>query len=69
MDWAVLQVMLIPEIVTTCVEVLSIDGNQLGVVPRHAAAPGSHPKKNRGIVAEVTRKGLDDLGTIGLLQF
>jgi len=52
-DGRLAQIMLVPHVVATRVEVLAVDRNQLGVVPRNAVAPGADPQEDVGIGGQV----------------
>ena len=55
------QVVLVPEIVAARVQVDAIDRDNLGVIPRSAASPGTDPQANVGIVREMLGELLNDL--------
>ena len=64
MDGIVLEVVGIPHVVTTGMEVTTIDGNDFGVIPRNALAPCSHPKMKIGIWWKISCESVNNGGTI-----
>ena len=68
-DWVIIMdttYVIIPQIVTTGVKVLSIDGNDLGMVPGNAIAPGTDPQQNIRVVGQAGSECLQDLGAVHL---
>mmetsp|Transcript_26041 Transcript_26041/g.57884 ORF Transcript_26041/g.57884 Transcript_26041/m.57884 type:complete len:251 (-) Transcript_26041:358-1110(-) len=59
-DGVVLKVMRIPHIVAASVKVLSVNGNDLGMVPAHSTAPRADPEVNFG--RSIGRQALGELG-------
>jgi hypothetical protein len=60
----VLEVMVVPKIVSTSVKIKTINCNDFGMVPRYSFSPGPNPKLKIGVVGDALCKFLDHLGTV-----
>ena len=68
MHGAVLEVMCMPKIMPTGVEVFPVHGDKLCVVPGGSVTPGAHPKEDIGVVREILCQSFDNFGAVGLME-
>mmetsp|Transcript_3509 Transcript_3509/g.9154 ORF Transcript_3509/g.9154 Transcript_3509/m.9154 type:complete len:304 (-) Transcript_3509:171-1082(-) len=59
-DGVEFEIVMIPEVVPPRVQVLSVNGDDLGVVPRNALSPCANPKTNVGILRQIRGKLLPE---------
>jgi hypothetical protein len=61
----VLQIVAVPQVVSSGEEDVAVDGNDLGVVPAHALPPGADPHAELGRVGDAGRELLEDGRAVG----
>jgi hypothetical protein len=61
----VLQIVAVPQVVSSGEEDVAVDGNDLGVVPAHALSPGPDPHAELGRVGDAGRELLEDGRAVG----
>jgi len=68
-DRGVFEVMFVPQVMPTGVQILAIDRNDLGMIPTGSIAPSSNPHEDGRVLGKVLCERLDDLCTIHLFSF
>ena len=58
--------MVVPKIMSSSVEILSVHSNDLRMIPGDSLSPGSYPQKDRWIVRKVSCQTLENLCAISL---